>query len=171
MSAQESLREEGSRLLYMDPEQADVLDDARLAGLRLYWSSKDYIASVEPSRKLLLAILDRLAEADAERARYAEVWCLEHGRKQVTKWDLTTTLATPLGYRCFGCEPSNLAQSMRELREIMDGALDHVNVIAFTCEMRHDDGCDCSGLSNEHPDFTWDARWHGPIRPDRCPTS
>ena len=158
------IRAESSRLLYLSEEEADTLDGARLAGLRLYWSRGDYFASIEPSRALLLALVERLATVEGERERYAEVWCLEHGRKQVIKWDRTAKPAKPLGHRCFSCDPYQIAQAMRELREIVNGALDHVDVFAQTCEFRHDDGCDCSGLPNDHPDFTWDNRWHGPIR-------
>lgn len=57
-----------NRRLRDSPDPPGEISDARIAGLRLYWSSHAYMDRLESDRAELLALLDRLAAVESEAA-------------------------------------------------------------------------------------------------------
>lgn len=68
-----------------------------------------------------------------------------------------------MAFSCSVCGSSNpsapqsdvcIVHAFEKLREAAGGAFDGVDAMAFVCNSRHDDGCACSGVPNDSPEFS-----------------
>ena len=46
-----------------------------------------------------------------------------------------------------------MSDRWEQLREAAGGAWDGIDVMRWTCRERHDEGCACTGIPNDDPEF------------------